>query len=301
METAGFRGIMPALVTPVDQERIFQPKPYERLLERVYGAGVDGVYVCGQTGEGLQLPAAERKRATECAVACSPAGKTVIVHVGAPTTDEAVDLAGHAARAGAHAVSSLPPAGNYSFEEIRTYYSTVAAATGLPFLVYFFPSIAAGIRTVEQILELCRLPNVIGLKFTDSDFFKLWAVRESGAVAFNGYDEMLLSGLIVGASGGIGSTYNVIPDSFVELYRLATEKRWEEARAVQGRINEFIAVLLCYPVHPAVKLLLAWTGIDCGVCVPPRRTLNDAEAVALRASISATALGARLLGASVRA
>ena len=301
MAAEGLCGVMPALVTPVHQARLFQAQPYERLLERVYAAGVDGVYVCGQTGEGLQLPAAERKRAAECAVTCSPAGKTVIVHIGAASTTEAVDLARHAASAGAHAVSSLPPAGSYSFEEVRAHYQAVATATELPFLVYYFPSIAPAIRTLEEILELCRIPNVVGLKFTDSDFFRLWAVRKSGAVVFNGSDEMMLSGLIAGATGGIGSTYNLIPESFVELNRLASEKRWEEARAVQDSINEFIQALLKYPVNPAIKLLLRWVGIDCGAPVAPRRTLSAQEAADLRARIGRTALGAKLLLRSVEA
>ncbi len=288
-------GIMPALVTPVDESRVFQPRPYEQLLERVYEAGVHGVYVCGQTGEGLQLPAEQRKRALECAVANSPIGKQVIVHVGAASTEEAIDLATHAARTGAHAVSSLPPAGNYSFEEIREYYAKIAAASRLPFLVYYFPSIAPAIRTTEQILSLCELPNVVGLKFTDSDFFRMWSLLRSGAVVFNGFDEMMVCGLISGANGGIGSTYNVIAPSFVKLYHLARENRWDEARAVQTDINEFIQVLLRYPVNPAVKILLKWTGLDCGECVAPRRTLTSEEAVAFRAAVIKTKLGAAIL------
>jgi N-acetylneuraminate lyase len=294
-------GIMPALVTPVDADRIFQPRPYEQLLERVYAAGVDGVYACGQTGEGLQLTPEQRQRAVECAVRNSPRGKQVIVHVGAPSTAEALQLARHAARCGAHAVSSLPPAGNYSFEEIRDYYRDVAAASDLPFLVYYFPSMAPAIRSTEQVLSLCRLPNVVGLKFTDSDFFRLWAIRRSGAVVFAGADEMLISGLIAGANGGIGSTYNVIPGSFVELHRLTTQGRWEEARRVQDRINEFIDVMLRYPVHSAIKATLQWSGIDCGICVPPRRDLTPAERADLRTSLAKTELGVDILETGVKA
>ena len=294
-------GIMPALVTPVNGDGVLESRPYEQLLERVYSAGVHGVYVCGQTGEGLQLSSQQRQRAVECAVGNSPRGKQVIVHVGAPSTREAVALARHAAHAGAHAISSLPPTGNYSFEEIREYYREVAAATGLPFVVYYFPSITPAIRSAEQILELCGLPNVVGLKFTDSDFFRLWLIRQSGAVVFNGTDEMMLPGLISGANGGIGSTYNIIPGSFVELYRLASEGRWEDARRVQARINEFIAVLLRYPIHSAIKAVLAWSGIDCGICIPPRRDLTAVEKADLNRRLLTTELGASILEATVEA
>lgn len=292
-------GIFPALVTPVNASGVFQVKPYEQLLERVYRAGVQGVYVCGQTGEGFQLSLQDRKAAVECAVRCSPAGAKVIVHVGTPATDDAVQLTQHAAATGAHYVSSLPPVGNYSFAEVKSYYEAIASASDLPLLVYYFPSLSAAIRTTEQVLELCAIPNVAGLKFTDSDFFRLWAIRQSGAVAFAGSDEMLTSGLIAGASGGIGSTYNLIADSFVELYRHASAGEWEEARRIQDKINAFIQVLLAYPIHPVIKQILLWTGIDCGSCILPRRELTTVEQEDLRSKVLQTELGSKLLASTV--
>ena len=112
-----FHGIFPAVVTPFDAEGNFSPDAFERLLARIYKAGVHGVYICGQTGEGLLIPSAQRKAAVECAVRCSPVDKQVIVHVGAARTSDAIDLARHAEKIGAHAISSLPPAGNDSFAE----------------------------------------------------------------------------------------------------------------------------------------------------------------------------------------
>lgn len=288
-------GIFPALVTPVNAEGRFQEKPYAQLLDRVYRAGVQGVYVCGQTGEGLQLSIEERQGATECAVRCSPPHAKVIVHVGALTSGDAAQLAKHAARAGAHCISSLPPLGSYSFEEIRSYYEAISEASNLPVLIYYFPSLCEAIRTTEQVLELCAIPKVIGLKFTDSDFFRLWAIRESGAVVLNGSDEMLISGLIMGANGGIGSTYNLLAGSYVQLHRHALDGEWEEARRIQGKINEVIQVLLRYPIQPVIKKVLQWTGIDCGNCIPPRRELTPSEQEDLRVSLLKTELGSKLL------
>jgi N-acetylneuraminate lyase len=284
-------GIMPAVVTPFDESGAFAPGAFEKLLARLYGAGVDGLYVCGQTGEGLLQSVASRQQAAEAAVRLSPKGKTIIVHVGAHTTDDAVTLARHAAKAGAHAVSSLPPAGAYSFDEIRAYYRTLAAASELPLLVYYFPSVAPALRSTEQMLELCALPNVIGLKFTDSDMFRLWSLKRAGAIVFNGSDEMLVAGLIMGADGGIGSIYNLLPGSFVALHRHAVAGDWNAARAVQNRIDEFIAVILRYPVNPGVKVALRATGLDCGQCIAPRRNLTPAEEKDLIDSLAATELG----------
>ena len=294
------KGIIPALVTPVNAAGEFQAKPFEQLLDRVYRANVDGVYVCGQTGEGFQLSLKDREAATECAVHCSPRGAQVIVHVGTPTTADAIRLAHHAAKAGAHFISSLPPVGNYSYPEIKRYYEMLAQASDLPLLIYYFPSISPTIQSTEQILELCSIHNVIGLKFTDSDLFRLWVIRKTGAVVFNGSDEMLIAGLIMGANGGIGSTYNLIPGSFCELYRQASSHQWEEARRTQAKINEFLQAILRYPVHPVIKLLLSWTGIDCGTCILPRRELTATEQTELRERVMSTELGGELLTASMR-
>jgi N-acetylneuraminate lyase len=296
MRESELGGILPAVVTPLDSAGRFRADSFERLLERLYSAGVDGLYVCGQTGEGLQQSVAQRKLVTERAVANSPGGKAVIVHVGAASTADAVELARHASRAGARAVSSLPPAGSYSFEEIRGYYSDLAAASDLPLLVYYFPSVAPALRTTEQMLELCAIPNVVGLKYTDADLFRLWQLRRAGAVVFNGYDEMLCAGLLMGASGGIGSTYNLLPGAYVELFARARAGDWETARAIQYDIDEFIEVIVRYPVNPAVKAVLAASGIDCGDSIAPRRLLSAVERPGLLNALRRTKLGLRLLG-----
>jgi N-acetylneuraminate lyase len=290
-------GIIPAIVTPVDDRSRFHSVAFERLVKRLYEARVDGLYVCGQTGEGLQQPLSQRQEIAEAAVQLSPPGKSVIIHVGAPSTEEAVALACHASKIGAHAISSLPPLGSYSFEEIRSFYQALASAAGVPLLIYYFPSLAPAIRTIDHILELCRIPNVAGLKFTDSDLFRLWAVRQTGAVVFNGSDEMLAAGLLMGANGGIGSIYNVIPEHFVTLYEHTAVGHWEEARKEQGRINKFIQAILQFPVNAAVKAILKWSGIDCGTCILPRRPLTPVEERQLRRQLEQTDLGRELFGA----
>lgn len=295
-----FRGILPAIVTPTDEHDRFRPEAFAKLIERVYEAGVHGLYVCGQTGEGMQQPIEQRKQVAEAAVRLSPRGKSVIVHVGAHSTADALELARHASLIGAHAISSLPPAVSYSFDEIREYYRALAAASDVPLLIYYFPSLAPAIRTTDQVLELCELPNVAGLKFTDSDFFRLWAIRKRGFVVFNGSDEMLVAGLIMGANGGIGSIYNLVPEQFVALYEHTVAGRWEDARRTQYHINELIEVILRYPVNSAVKAILQWSGMDCGRAIAPRRPLTETEAAGLQTAISSTVLGRDLLALAAR-
>lgn len=277
-----FRGILPAVVTPLTEDHEFAPGAFETLMDRVYRAGVHGIYVCGSTGEGLRQSVVTRQKVAEVAVAGSPRGKLVIVHVGAPKLSEALPLARHAQRIGAHAISSLPPPGARSFAEIRQYYKKLAAATDLPFLVYYMPMVHPGVSTLQQIHELCQIPNVIGLKFTDFDLYTLHSIKKDGYTVFNGRDEVLVAGLLMGADGGIGSTYNLVPDLYVKLYNLAGEQKWQAARRVQDRLNELISILLQFPIVPAIKTMLTWSGIKCGPCFDRPQVLTSSQRSQLR-------------------
>ena len=282
MKNSNLHGIFPAVVTPFDERENFAPGAFERLLERLYAAGIDGLYVNGQTGEGLLQPVEQRKRVAEVALRSTPKGKSVIVHVGAYRTADAVELARHAADSGAQAIASLPPLGPYSFAEVRAYYEALAAVSDLPILVYFFPAICPAVQGAQQAMELLEIPNVIGLKFTDFDLYKLATIKKSGCVVFNGHDEVLAAGLLMGADGGIGSFYNLIPELLVEVFALARQSRWEEARKVQGRINELVEIGLRFPLIPAIKTILRWQGVDCGEAMAPRRRLTQEESRSLR-------------------
>ncbi|WP_321471189.1 dihydrodipicolinate synthase family protein [uncultured Paludibaculum sp.] len=280
-------GILPAVITPLDENEQFAPKPFERLVEMLYAQGCHGLYVCGQTGEGPLLPPAQRRLVAEAAVRNSPRGKSVVIHVGAHTTRETIELARHAQSIGATAVSSLPPTGPWSFSEIKSFYSSVASAVDIPTIVYFFPELYPVISNLDCILELLQIPNVIGLKFTHYNLYQLEICRGLGKIAFNGRDEMLTSGLLVGAEGGIGTFYNLVPELVVAIYNHARNHQWDEANSLQTKLNALIRLTLNYPMLPAVKQILAWRGFPVGPCVAPRLGLTALQEATLRDELAA--------------
>jgi N-acetylneuraminate lyase len=279
--TPTLSGILPALLTPLHPDQTLNVTALEQLLARVYAANVDGVYVCGSTGEGMILPGALRRQIVEIATRNTPRGKQVIVHVGAWSFEESRTLAQHAEKAGAAAISSLPPTGA-SFAELLEHYRALAAATSLPFLAYYFPAVGGGPLTFDQLREICALPNVAGLKYTDFDLYVLSLLTREGNVVFNGRDEVLSAGLLMGANGGIGSLYNLAPEWFVDLFRLARTGRWTEAREIQDRINDLLVVLSRYPFMPALKQALTFMGIPCGKALRPRLPLTADQGSRLR-------------------
>ena len=266
-------GIIPALVTPLTGNQDVNVPVLERLLDAVYKSGVHGVYLCGNTGEGKLLPPASRRLILETAMRCSPPGKIVIAHVGSDDLNIAVDLAAHAADLGVHAISSLPP--NRDFAAIHGYYAKLTPSTRVPFLIYYFPDVAPGIRTLPQIEELAALPNVAGLKFTDFDLYRLSMLSRRGLILFNGRDEVLAAGLLMGAAGAIGSFYNVVPQCALNIYRAACNADFVTARTSQDRLNDLITACLKYPLIPALKQILGWRGFDCGPSLGSRELTRD--------------------------
>ncbi len=277
-------GIFPALVTPLNADNSVNVHSLGKLIERMYEAGADGLYLCGSTGEGLHMQPEARQLVAEVVTDLSPEDKQIIVHVGARTLEQTLDLARHASKLGVSAVSSLPLP-KLSAQELPNLYRAIANAASVPVVAYYFPGHTGYSLTFDQIAELCDIPGVEGVKFTDYDLYTVSKLNDRGVKVLNGRDEILIAGLIMGAVGGIGSTYNAIPGRFVELFRMASEARWEEARKLQRRVTQFITALLSFPLLPAIKQTLEWSGIDCGKTLGAPHELTAPEKERLRTEL----------------
>jgi N-acetylneuraminate lyase len=104
-------------------------------------------------------------------------------------------------------------------------------------------------------------------------------------IVYNGYDEMMLSGLIMGADGGIGSTYNFMAEKFVDIYNLFKQNKVEEAQKVQEKANEIISILCKVGVMQAEKEILCQMGLDFGHCRTPFKQLNDDQKLLIKNQI----------------
>jgi N-acetylneuraminate lyase len=281
-------GILPALVTPLKDDNSVSVSALEKLLERVYSAGVAGVYLCGSTGEGLLLSDEERQLVAEIAVANSPQEKQIVVHIGARSLESTLHLTRHACRLGVAGVSSLPMPG-MSSEQLTDFYRTIAANATVPVVAYYFPALTGYELPFGELEKIAGIPGVQGIKYTDYNLYTLSLLAAGGTTIFNGRDEVLAAGLLMGAAGGIGSIYNIVPHKFVELFSLAKSSRWEEARKLQYRINELITLLLSYPLLPAIKQTLGWAGIECGATRSEPQHLTPEQQKQLRAQLGAFA------------
>lgn len=286
IDTHRFAGVFPALLTPFDREGRVHAPVLAALTQRLLDAGVQGFYICGSSAEAMMMTLEERKTVLETVTAVA-AGKAVcICHVGCINADHAVELARHAARHGADLVSAVPPYYyKFTFAEIRRYYSAIADAASLPLLLYSIPASSGVTLTKAQFDALLSDPRIVGVKYTASDFYTLERLRHAhpDIVLYNGYDEMFLAGQSMGADGGIGTTYNFMPEKFLAMRRFVEQGDRTAALAVQASVNNVIEEMLRYGVLPATKAVLRAQGLDFGECRPPFRPLEEAECASLLA------------------
>ena len=292
--------ILPALVTPLTPDGRLDEKSTERLITHLYEKGVGGLYVTGSTGEGIYLDFEIRQRIVEMAVSHSKGHGQVIVHVGAIQPAQAAVLADHAASVGADAVSSIPPfAGGYSWAEVRSFYSDLAATSKLPVIAYYIPGLTGQARTVDELSSLLEIKNIGGYKFTEYNLYtmqRILARFRPDQIMYNGPDEMLALGLQFGAHGGIGTTYNFMPELILKIQSHCQAGQFAEAVKVQKQANDIIEPLLSSHGLAASKQILYWQGlIDHPHCAAPRALLSEQQKGELRRRLAGTAIASSLV------
>lgn len=266
-----FKGIFTALLTPFDKNGKINEKELEKLVKFNLEKGANGFYVCGSTAEAFLLTKEERMQVLDI-VRDAAQGSTLIAHIGSLNEADAAEMGQHAKKIGYDAVSSVAPFYyKFSFDEIKNYYFRLADASALPMLVYHFPAFSGVNMGVGEMSKFLSDDRFLGIKYTSNDFFMMEQCKTAfpEKVLYNGFDEMFLSGLAMGADGGVGSTYNFMADKFVRIRSLFAEGKIEQARAVQQEANRIITILCKVGVMQAEKEVLNQLGFDFGVCRHP--------------------------------
>lgn len=283
-----FTGVMSALVSCIDENEQVMEDSMRRLMCWHLKEGFSGFYLTGGTGEGPVLQKETRKRIVEIASDEARGKCNLIAHVGAIDIKTAAELARHAADNGMDAISSVPPFFfGYGEPQIRDYYKALSDASGLPVLMYASPLSGVNI-TWDMVDRLMNVPNMIGLKWTSYDYFtmhRIKSLRGGNINVINGPDECLLCGLTMGADGGIGATYNVMPKLFAKIYQSFHAGDLEQAQQAQFQANRLIEILLKFGVVCGIKDILGMLGYDCGYQVYPQKRFTDDERAAFRQAL----------------
>ena len=170
---------------------------------------------------------------------------TIIAHVACNNTADSMELAAHAESVGVDAIASIPPI-YFRLPEhaIAQYWNDISsAAPNTEFIIYNIPQLAGVSLTLPLLREMLKNPNVVGVKNSsmpvqDIQMFKMEGGKDF--IVFNGPDEQLVSGLVIGAEGGIGGTYGVMPELYLKIVELVKENKIQEAQEIQYAADAII-------------------------------------------------------------
>jgi len=244
--------------------------------------GVRSFYLCGSSGEGLLLKNEERKMTVETVMEEVYGKATVIVHVGTLATRDSIELARHAEYCNVDAISSLPTI-FYRVPEIalENYWLDIMDSTSLPMIIYNIPDLCGYDISYNLFKRMIVQDKVIGIKNTSASIYQTQqfkAIAGKDFIVFNGKDEQYLAGRMMGAEGGIGGTYGIMPELFLSLEDNILNGNIDKAQEMQVVINEIITELLSFNcLYSALKMIVKLRGVDIGSPRLPLLSLSNDE------------------------
>ena len=283
MNAPKLNGLIAATYTPFAADGSVNLALIPQITDYLIDQGINGLYVCGSTGEGVSLTTDERKRVAEHYLAAARQRVPVIIQVGHNSLETARELARHAQQIGADVVSANCPS-YFKITDIETLLQFVeilaAAAPDKPFYYYHIPALTGSQINVVQFLQLAveRVPNLLGLKYTDTrlhEFQQCLDLHGKKLDCVWGCDEMLLGALATGATAAIGSTYNVAAPINLALIKAFQEGDLDTAQRYQMKSIRLINALYQFPFHPSMKWLLHSRGLPVGSCRLPHPALTE--------------------------
>ena len=277
-----YEGIIPAFYACYDAEGKINPTAVRELTRWFIEQGVQGLYVGGSSGECIYQSKEDRKVVLENVMAEAKGKLTIIAHVACNNTADSQELAAHAESLGVDAIAAIPP---IYFKlppyAIAKYWNDMsAAAPNTDFIIYNIPQLAGVSLSVPLLQEMLKNPRVIGVKNSSmpTQDIQMWC--DEGAIVFNGPDEQLISGLVMGAIGGIGGTYGAMPKPYVKLYNSVKTGDMATALAIQNDCCRII-YKLCSGygnMYGMIKEVLRINGgPDCGSVRAPLAELIESD------------------------
>jgi len=284
-----FVGLIAPVINALKPDGSLNLDIIDQYVELLIKNKVTGAFVCGTAGEGTSLTLIERKQVLQKWVEASKKRVEIIAHIGTNCIEDAKDLARHAESVGADAVALVAP--HYirpdSVDALVSFNKEVAAACPkTPFFYYHFPGITYVNFSAISFLERASkvIPNLQGIKFTHHDYydFGLCVEYENGKYdILNGFEHVLIAGLALGCSGGIGITFSLIGPHYEKIFKAFAANDNALARKEHQRGVHFYQILNKYGLIRAHKVALRLLGLEMGPVRLPLVDMNEAETKAM--------------------
>lgn len=280
-----YKGVIPAFYACYDEEGNVSPERVRELTKHFIGKGVKGLYVNGSSGECIYQSVEDKKVILENVMKEAKGKLTIIAHVACNNTKDSQELAAHAESLGVDAIAAIPPI-YFRLPEyaIAQYWNDISdAAPNTDFVIYNIPQLAGVALTDSLFAEMRKNPRVIGVKNSsmpvqDIQMFKKAAGEDY--IIFNGPDEQFISGRVIGAEGGIGGTYGVMPDLFLKMDEYVRAGKFDIAREIQYDVNEVIYKMCSAHgnMYAVIKAILKINeGLEAGSVRKPLAALIESD------------------------
>lgn len=229
-------GVFPAVSTQFRSDFSLDLDATHTVIKNLVKDGVSGLVVCGTVGENTSLTVQEKLSVIEVARDAAQGQVPVIAGIAEFTTAFARNMAREAQKVGVDGIMVMP-ALVYSAKphETATHFRSVATATDLPIMVYNNPPIYKNDVTPDILTSLVDCENIVCFKDSSGDTRRFIDLRNEVGdrfVLFAGLDDVVLESIAVGAEGWISGMSNAFPREGETLFRLAKQKRFEEALAL---------------------------------------------------------------------
>ncbi len=267
------RGIIPPLITPLQERDTLDVAGLERLIEHILAGGVHGLFILGTTGEAPSLSYRLRYEVIERV--CAQVKERVPVMVGITDTSfvESVNIANKAQDAGARAVVLTPP---YYFPagqpELIEYLKHLLKELALPVFLYNIPSYTKVVFEPETIRAAADLPGIAGIKDSSGNmiYFRRLQILLKDNPDFSllmGREELLAEAVLMGGHGGVCGGANLLPELYVGLYNAACEKDLPKVEALHEKVMRLSNAIYTVGQYESSYLKGLKCALSCiGIC-----------------------------------
>lgn len=259
--------------------------------------GIKGAFICGSTGEGVSLTFSEKVSVLRAWTALTKDDDdfVLMMFLGGTNVKECKELAAIAQQEGADAISFTSP---YYFKPANVEQLTrcceeiAAAAPDIAFYYYHIPVLTGGNYAMIDLLKAVdgRIPNFKGIKYTHEDFMDFLSCLNHNGRKYDmlwGRDENMLSSLVLGSKGAVGSTYNYAAPLYHNMINAFNEGNFEEANALQQKSIDMITLLGKYGGIATGKAYMKLVGLDCGEFRLPVANMSAASFVDFQKDVEA--------------
>jgi N-acetylneuraminate lyase len=291
MNQGRLQGLVAAANTPFHEDGSLNLAAVEPYAAHLLRSGMHTVFIAGSTGESHSLSMDERRQlARRWAEVVRGTKLRLVVHVGSNCVSDARLLAAESEKLGAAAIAALAPA-YFKPRSLDMLIATLAeissAAPRTPFYFYDIPALTNVNFSMPDLLHQAagRLPMLAGIKFTNSDLMSYQLCLRADAGRWDvpwGIDQSLLGALAVGATGAVGSSYNLAPKTYQRLWEAFDRGDMAAAREEQFRSVRLIELLVRYDYMGAAKATMGMIGIPVGPVRLPLANPDKDQLVKLR-------------------